>query len=116
MNDEGGGSLGGQRCRELGFQWPRQRQSIFTPASLQQYESLYACVLTLKIFTDTVRAVMSAKNFRIVKRYPRETVAVCEACKAEFKSYLPQQEKAEWEIKVRFDEHKCKQQGASAKA
>jgi hypothetical protein len=59
---------------------------------------------------------MSAKSFRIVKRYPRETIAVCEACKAEFKSYLPQQDKAEWEIKVRFDEHNCNRGGTSAKA
>jgi hypothetical protein len=57
-----------------------------------------------------------ARSLQIVKRYPRETIAVCEACNAQFKSYLPQQDMAEWEIKVRFDEHDCKRQGASAKA
>ena len=51
---------------------------------------------------------MLARALRIIKRYPRETIAVCDACSEQFKSYLPQQDKAEWEIKVRFDEHTCK--------
>jgi hypothetical protein len=56
---------------------------------------------------------MPKRNLRIVKRYPRETIGVCEACNAQFKSYLPQQDKAEWEIKTRFDEHKCKPEDTS---
>jgi hypothetical protein len=50
---------------------------------------------------------MPKRKLRFVKRYPRETIGVCEACNAQFKSYLPQQDKAEWEIKTRFEEHKC---------
>ncbi len=51
---------------------------------------------------------MLARALRIIRRYPRQTVAVCEACAAKFKSYLPQADHAEWEIRVRFDEHTCK--------
>ena len=51
---------------------------------------------------------MLARALRIIRRYPRQTIAVCEACAAQFSSYLPQQDQAEWEIKVRFNEHTCK--------
>jgi len=60
--------------------------------------------------------LMPKRNLRIVKRYPRETMGVCEACNTQFKSYLPQQDKAEWEIQTRFDEHKCKPEDASQAA
>jgi hypothetical protein len=42
---------------------------------------------------------MLARALRIIKRYPRQTIAVCEACAAQFSSYLPQQDQAE----SRFD-------------
>jgi hypothetical protein len=44
---------------------------------------------------------MLARALRIIKRYPRQTIAVCEACAAQFSSYLPQQDQANG--KSRFD-------------
>jgi hypothetical protein len=52
---------------------------------------------------------MLKSKLRIAKHYPRETIGICEACNTPFKSYLPQPDKAAWEIQTRFDEHKCKQ-------
>jgi len=51
---------------------------------------------------------MLERNLRIIKHYPRETIGICEACNTPFKSYLPQTDKATWEIQTRFDEHECK--------
>ena len=44
---------------------------------------------------------MLARALRIIKRYPRQTIGVCEACAAQFSSYLPQQDQANG--KSRFD-------------
>ena len=33
---------------------------------------------------------------------------MCEGCEARFKSYLHQAAQSEWEIRVRFERHKCK--------
>jgi hypothetical protein len=51
---------------------------------------------------------MTTRNLRIIKYYPRETIGICDTCYAQFKSYLPQPDKAAWEIQTRFNEHKCK--------
>jgi len=52
-------------------------------------------------------------KLRIVKRSARESLGVCDSCNAQFKSWLPQPDKAEWEIQARFDEHKCQPEGGS---
>jgi len=56
---------------------------------------------------------MPKRNLHIIKHYPRETIGICEACNKQFKSYLPQPDKAAWEIQTRFDEHECKQEDGS---
>ena len=43
-------------------------------------------------------------------------VGVCEACNEQFKSYLPHEEKAEWELSVLFSGHKCKPMDSSQNA
>jgi hypothetical protein len=59
---------------------------------------------------------MPKRNLRIVKASLYEKIAVCEACNKKFYSWLRQAEQAEWEIKTRFDEHKCKRDAASQTA
>jgi hypothetical protein len=51
---------------------------------------------------------MAKRHLRIVKRAPTLMIGVCEACNGQFKSQLPQDNKAEWEISTLFDRHKCK--------
>jgi hypothetical protein len=53
---------------------------------------------------------MLKRSLTMVKRSAREFLGVCDACNARFKSYLPEPEKAEWEIRASFDEHRCKSQ------
>ncbi len=59
---------------------------------------------------------MPKRNLRIVKKQSPDTIGVCEACNMQFKSYLRNAEQAEWEIGVRFGEHKCKPEDASQAA
>jgi hypothetical protein len=51
---------------------------------------------------------MPKRNLRIVSQRAMDTIGACEVCNMQFKSYLPQPDKAEWEIRTRFVEHKCK--------
>jgi hypothetical protein len=59
---------------------------------------------------------MAKRNLKFVKRSARESVGVCDTCNAQFKSFLPQPDKAEWEITTRFDEHTCKQENSNQTA
>jgi len=56
---------------------------------------------------------VSKRNLRIVRKTDMLTDAICEYCNAQFRSNLPNQKQAEWEIKTRFHEHKCKREHAS---
>jgi len=51
---------------------------------------------------------MAKRQLRIVKRNPAPMIGICEACNEQFKSYLPKEQQAEWEVKTLFSRHKCK--------
>jgi len=60
--------------------------------------------------------LMPKRNLRVVKRMRQVTLAVCEACNAQFKSNLTEPDNADLEIKTQFDQHKCKPEDASQAA
>jgi hypothetical protein len=43
-------------------------------------------------------------------------IGVCETCNEQFKSHLPQEDQAEWEISTLFGRHKCKPVDSSQNA
>jgi hypothetical protein len=59
---------------------------------------------------------MPKRNLRIVKKLHLLTVGICESCNTDFTSNLPQADQSQWEIKTRFDEHKCKPMDSSQNA
>jgi len=58
---------------------------------------------------------MQKRKLRIVKQNP-PAIGVCERCNEQFKSHLPQEDQAEWEIRTLFERHKCKPVDSSQNA
>jgi len=59
---------------------------------------------------------MPRRRLRIVKRTPTPMIGICETCNEQFKSHLPQEDQAEWEISTLFSRHKCKPVDSSQNA